>query len=152
VLTALLPREEIARAALALGTLPPSLTRAHAIMTEGPLPPLGFSAFRIIPADSGEIARAWAMLALRDVADPAELARRWRGLAFALDPARAGGRVSPQPLRDAERAYGLLRSLSAGFGQDRFARDDLMALSGLPLALPPALHASGRARRTGSRR
>lgn len=136
VLSCLLGRGDGAAVTLALGSLPRQLARGCTITAEGPLPPLRFAGFRLEQARHEEVARAWALLALKDVADPAELARRWRGLAFALDPARAGRRASARPLREAARAYGLLQHLSLGLGQDRFARSDLLSLCGAPLALP----------------
>jgi hypothetical protein len=136
VLSALVARGSGAAIAASLGGLPRQLASGCEITAEGPLPPLRFAGFRLAEARQEEVARAWALLALKDVADPAELARRWRGLAFALDPARAGGRGSARPLREAARAYGLLQHLSLGLGQDRFARSDLLSLCGAPLALP----------------
>lgn len=147
-LVVLMPRDggyDIARAAAAAK----GRGRAHEVAVEGPLPPLAFAGFRIACAETEDVARAWAMLALRDVSDPGELARRWRGLAFALDPARTGRRASSRPLREAGRAYGLLRTLSEGLGQERFARDDLMALCGAPLALPQDTSIAGHARHPG---
>ncbi|WP_144186844.1 hypothetical protein [Elioraea rosea] len=148
-LVVLMPREggyDVARAAAAASK---GRGRAHEVSVEGPLPPLAFAGFRIACAEIEDVARAWAMLALRDISDPAELARRWRGLAFALDPARGGRRASSRPLREAGRAYGLLRTLSEGLGQERFARDDLMALCGAPLALPQDTSIAGHARHAG---
>lgn len=136
VLSALVARGGGAAIAVSLSALPRQLASGCAITAEGPLPPLRFAGFRLGEARQEEVARAWALLALKDVADPAELARRWRGLAFALDPTRAGGLGSARPLREAARAYGLLRHLALGLGQDRFARSDLLSLCGAPLALP----------------
>jgi hypothetical protein len=136
VVSCLMARGHGAPVALALAGLPRALARGCAVTAEGPLPPLRFAGFRLGEARQEEVSRAWALLALKEVADPAELARRWRGLAFALDPARAGRRGSARPLREAARAYGLLQHLSLGLGQDRFARSDLLSLCGAPLALP----------------
>ncbi len=119
-----------------LARLPGSLTAGCALSVEGPLPAFSFAGFRLERAVPEQVARAWALFALRDIADPAELARRWRGLAFALAPARAGRRGSARPLREAARAYDLLHHLSAGLGRERFARSDLLSLCGAPLALP----------------
>jgi hypothetical protein len=106
------------------------------ITVEGPLPPLGFSAFRLERAESAAVERAWAMLALRDRTDSAEIARRWRGLAFALDPEHSGGRQPLRPLREAGHAYGLLRGLSEGLGAGPFRRDEIFALCGSTVAVP----------------
>jgi hypothetical protein len=136
VLSCLLVRGDGSSIGAALRALPHAARRGAAIFVEGPLPPLGFASFRLEQARQEEVSRAWALFALKEVADPAELARRWRGLAFALDPARAGRRGSARPLQEAARAYGLLQHLSLGLGQDRFARSDLLSLCGAPLALP----------------
>jgi hypothetical protein len=117
--------------------------RGGGVTAEGPLPPLAFSTFRLERAESAAVARAWAMLALRDRTDPAELAQRWRGLAFALDPDRAGGRL---PLRQAGQAYRLLRGLSEGLGARPFRRDELLALCGSTVAVPTAEEPSRRDR------
>ena len=148
-LAVLMPRDGGYDVASAASAIEASRGRPWRVSLEGPLPPLAFAGFRIGRAETADVARAWAMLALREVSDPAELARRWRGLAFALDPARAGRRASARPLREAGRAYGLLRTLSEGLGQESFARDDLMALCGAPLALPQDTHSAGRARLSG---
>jgi hypothetical protein len=134
ILKVLMPRAAAHVVADAVATLaaPP----ARGLAVEGPLPPLGFAAFRLERAESEAVSRAWAMLALRDAADSAELARRWRGLAFALDPARGGRRLRERPLREARQAYGLLRSLSGGLGGRRFRRDELLALCGSTVAVP----------------
>lgn len=123
----------------AVSALPKALAAGCRLVLDGPLPTLGFFAFRLERPRAEDVSRAWALFALKDIADPEELARRWRGLAFALDPARAGRAASPRPLREAERAYGLLHRLSAGLGQDRFARADLLSLCGAPLAMPDHL-------------
>lgn len=136
VLSCLAARGDGGALGAALGTLPRRLAAGCAITLEGPLPPLRFAGFRLERARREDVSRAWALFALKDVADPAELARRWRGLAFALDPARARPRASARPLREAARAYGLLQHLSIGLGRDRFARSDLLSLCGAPLALP----------------
>lgn len=137
VLSCLMERGQAASVAHALrGLARPAGSSGCRITAEGPLPPLAFAGFRLARAGHDDVARAWALLALKEVADPAELARRWRGLAFALDPARAGARGSARPLKEAARAFGLLRHLSVGLGQDRFARSDLLSLCDAPLALP----------------
>ncbi|MCU0984356.1 MAG: hypothetical protein MUC89_05365 [Acetobacteraceae bacterium] len=136
VVSCLLERGHGASLGAALRALPLAARCGASVSVEGPLPPLGFASFRLERARQEEVSRAWALFALKEVADPAELARRWRGLAFALDPARAGRRGSARPLREAARAYGLLQHLSLGLGQDRFARSDLLSLCGAPLALP----------------
>lgn len=109
-----------------------------AAAVEGPLPPLAFAAFRLERAESEAVSRAWAMLALRDAADHDEIARRWRGLAFALDPGLGSARPRTlRPLRAAERAYGLLRGLTGGLPGCRVRRDDLLAECGRTVAVPP---------------
>jgi len=136
VLTVLLPRSAARGVAGAVVALAGRFGGAVAV--EGPLPPLAFSAFRLERAESATVERAWSMLALRDRTDHADLARRWRGLAFALDPARAGGRLPLRPLREARHAYRLLRGLSEGLGARPFRRDEVLALSGTTVAVPTA--------------
>ena len=139
VLKVLMPRSSGQVVAEAVAMVAPRLARCLAV--EGPLPPLAFAAFRLERAEMETVSRAWAMLALREAADPAEIARRWRGLAFALDPARGGRRLRERPLREARQAYGLLRSLSGGLGARRFQRDELLALCGNTVAVPAVPHA-----------
>lgn len=136
VLKLLLPAgaaDALARAVDAVGD------HGVAVALEGPLPPLSFAAFRLERAESEAVSRAWAMLALRDAADSDEIARRWRGLAFALDP-RLGSapRRTLRPLRAAERAYGLLRGLTGGLTGCRVRRDDLLAQCGRTVAVLPS--------------
>ncbi|WP_291298551.1 hypothetical protein [Elioraea sp.] len=109
-------------------------TAGTPLTIEGPLPPLAFAAFRIEAAEHAAVSRAWAMLALKADADRGELARRWRTLAFALDPSGEGRPAARRPLAEAGRAVALLHGLAAG--RSRFAREDLIACCGTRLALP----------------
>lgn len=138
ILKVLLPRGATPAVAGAVGSL--------SVAIEGPLPPLAFAAFRLERAESAAVSRAWALLALRDVADPAELARRWRGLAFALDPAPGRGRMPGRRLREAGRAYGLLRGLAQGLGPRPFRREEMLARCGSIVAVPAVRPATERAR------
>jgi len=134
VASLLMPRASTASMVAFLAEFPVRLDGTVTI--EGPLPPLAFSAFRLERAESAALERAWAMLALRDRTDPTELARRWRGLAFALDPRRDGGRRCERRYREAGRAYGLLRGLAEGLGARAFRRDELFARCGRTVAVP----------------
>jgi len=105
------------------------------------------ASFAIVVADHAAVARAWGMLALGEEADSETIDRRWRCLAFALDPGR-GGPLSAALLRGAERAHRLLAALARRHGGTRFGREALAAVGGEVMILPRAPEAGeGRAAR-----
>ncbi|NKC34544.1 J domain-containing protein [Falsiroseomonas selenitidurans] len=98
----------------ALFAMPAALTQEVAADLRGPLPPLAFAAARVAEVPADAIDRAWSLLELPEVVAPAELHRRWRGLAGRLHPDQAGQAADPGRFAEAAEAYRLLRGLAGG--------------------------------------
>lgn len=93
-----------------LEALPADHAEDASIDLRGPLPPLSFSAVRIVTAETHDISRAWQLLGLPDRVDLATLRRQWHQGASAVHPDRRfdKGTVTVAELTS---AYRLLRPL-----------------------------------------
>lgn len=119
----------------ALFAMPGELTKDVAADLRGPLPPLSFAAARVAAVPADAIDRAWSLLELPDAVAPAELQRRWRGIAGRLHPDHTGPEADPGRFAEAAEAYRLLHSL-AGAGEVR--RAALVGRDACRLLLPEA--------------
>ena len=94
----------------ALDALPAEHAEDASIDMRGPLPPLSFSAVRLVTVEERDINRAWQLLRLTDRVDLASLHRQWRQCAAEVHPDR-------RPAKDAgtiselTEAYRLLHAL-----------------------------------------
>ena len=94
----------------ALDALPAEHAEDASIDMRGPLPPLSFSAVRLVTVEARDLNRAWQLLRLTDRIDLASLHRQWRQCAAEVHPDR-------RPAKDAvtvselTEAYRLLRPL-----------------------------------------
>jgi hypothetical protein len=132
-LTILVPAGGEAAIEAGLGAMPPALTQGMSCDLTGPLPPLSFSAFRVVEEEAGRLDGAWRLLGLPARADGRTLARRWREVAGALHPDRAGGNAPG--FAAASEAHRLLRGALPADGQD-LALQDLATRAGRRIILP----------------
>jgi len=130
-LTALVPAGGEAAIEAGLGALPAALTQHMSCDLKGPLPPLSFSAFRVEEGQAGTLRGAWRLLGLPARADAGALARRWREVAAALHPDRAGAGTG---FAAASAAHRLLRGALAG--RPSLALDELDTSAGRRITLP----------------
>ena len=94
----------------ALDALPAKHAENASIDMRGPLPPLSFSAVRLVTVEARDINRAWQLLDLSDRVDLASLHRQWRQRTASAHPDRRPAKGAVTVIELAE-AYRLLRSL-----------------------------------------
>jgi hypothetical protein len=111
--TVLLPAGGEAVIEAALHSLPEEVQQGCNADLRGPLPPIAFSPLRVVRLADGALDRAWAVLRLPEELAPAELPRRWRDVAAALHPDRAGEEADAARFAEAREAYRLIQRLAS---------------------------------------
>jgi hypothetical protein len=87
---------------------------ALAVDMRGPLPPVSFTAARLVAVEQSDVALAWGRLRLPEQIDSAGLHAQWRSMAAAAHPDRQPGLDSSKAndaVADLTAAYHLLRPL-----------------------------------------
>ena len=112
--TVLASAEGEAAVEAALDALAPEHLEAATIDMRGPLPPLSFTAVRLVTVPEHDVFSAWQTLSLPDRIDLATLHRQWRLRAAAVHPDRQASQAVPAEdvtVSEMTSAYRLLRDL-----------------------------------------